>query len=704
MWAIDTEDTGLDFFHGSVPFFVTACDGDNEPVYWSWSVDPLTRKTLYDPSDLKEIQQLLDGADRLVGQNFKFDIRALVTAGLRWDHWDKVEDTQLAAHLLESCEETNLTALALRWLGIDIYPLEKALNDAVKQARSIARRDYPEWRIAKPKEMPDGPSVRDSKGAVASDKWLPRALALELGYPDDHEWLRVLPEYANADSAVTAALWKVFLAEMERKQLLPLYECRKKLIRVVYEMEARGVTYSQERMDELREEYREESARLERLCVKIAASYPGEDGGPYQLTLPKSGVNKSLRHFIFGPLGIRDALDEQMEKDVGRVIDLEQIGYDRGSGASRSVLLPRSKKTGAPSLNKAVLEHLAETAPESSKERVFFNALRDKRKRDTALAYMDGYERAAIPLGNGLWLVLHPSLHMTGTWTLRFSSSNPNEQNISKQKGFNLRYLFGPAPGREWWSLDYQNIELRIPAYEAEETEMIALFERPDDPPYYGSNHLLAAHTLWPEEFEACLATGESFKDKYKSTLYQWTKNGNFAVQYGAMNESGTADRAYHQVGGQRKIEERFTNIKRLNQRMIKEAERTGYVRTMADKEIGCGYPLKMPLSEWGKVKPTIPLNYHVQGTAMWCMCKAMIRVSEYLRTLKDFYIVMQVHDELNLDFPAGTGPKPWLTNLPKIRRIKRLMEKSGEDIGVPLTVSVTYHADNWSEGLDLAL
>ena len=54
------------------------------------------------------------------------------------------------------------------------------------------------------------------------------------------------------------------------------------------------------------------------------------------------------------------------------------------------------------------------------------------------------------------WRKLHTSLNMCGTDTLRWSSNNPNSQNISKKEGFNLRYAFGPAPGREWWSLDGQ--------------------------------------------------------------------------------------------------------------------------------------------------------------------------------------------------------------------------------------------------------
>jgi len=95
---------------------------------------------------------------------------------------------------------------------------------------------------------------------------------------------------------------------------------------------------------------------------------------------------------------------------------------------------------------------------------------------------------------------------------------------------------------------------------------------------------------------------------------------------------------------------------------------------------------------------------------------KAMIRCQEYLDRVNSldkqnsFYMVMQVHDEIVFDFPNygivwGGGPgaiKEENPNLVKIRNLVKLMEQSGDDIGIPLTVSAEYHADNWSEGVEI--
>jgi hypothetical protein len=343
---------------------------------------------------------------------------------------------------------------------------------------------------------------------------------------------------------------------------------------------------------------------------------------------------------------------------------------------------------------------------------------------------MASYKRFWLALKEAGYYRLHPSINPTGTDTLRMSSNNPNEQNISKQGMFEgdkrtIRYLFGPLPGREWWSLDAKNIELRIPAYESKEQELIDLFERPDEPPYYGSTHLLNFHTVYPDFWEetleglvqvlgsreeAWINVGPACKKKFAATWYQYCKNGGFAVQYGAVErENGTADQAFHREGSHARLKERFSRLEGLNEYWIDYAERNAYVETMPDKFVDPerGYPLLCTRDNWGRIKPTVPLNYHVQGTAMWWMCQAMIRCQAQLdewRETEGFtgFITLQVHDELCFDFPAGRGIRPERTNLDKINILADLMAKGGEGIGVPTPVGMEFHQHNWGEGLTL--
>lgn len=535
-----------------------------------------------------------------------------------------------------------------------------------------------------------------------------------------HSWRTVLKNYANADSEVTLPVWKAQQELTKKRKLDKIWKERCKLPRVIYAVEEAGISVNGNRLKEMVAKYTEEKKLADSNCLTIANKFG------YNLEIPKSGNNKSLTNFVFG-------YTETTCPTCGKVDQVTKVKNLHCAKCAKKMLVSEltlkhvpclnlppvkiSKKTGEPSLDKVVIEEYEAKLPEKSIAKTFLRNLSASRKRGTALSFMESYESFWKPIeGKPGWYKLYPSLNAVATSTLRFSSSNPNEQNISKKEGFNLRYAFGPAPGREWWSLDAKNIELRLPAYEAGETEMIQLFERPKDPPYFGSNHLLIFDTLHPEKFAQY---GVKVKEVFESTWYQWTKNGNFAVQYGSVEQSGTADAAYHVPGAFKKVKSRFQAIhgpSGLNAACIHFANQRGYVETIPDKTVDPerGYPLMCARTSYGKVLETVPLNYHIQGSAMWWMCKAMTRCYDYLIELNKklaggYYMIIQVHDELVFDFPSPSGNfyhegklAPWKFNLPYIREIQRLMELGGNDFGIPTPVSVEYHSDTWAEGISL--
>lgn len=689
--SLDTETTGVDLRHGAKPFFVTICRPDGTQTWWEWDVDPLTREPMIPAEDLAHITHLtIDrGAGTLVLQNAKFDVRALGT--LKGDfsrcwRWADTHDTLIGAHLLASNRPKDLTSLALQYLNVNIQPLEDKLKVACETARRYCRTNLKDWAIAK-EGRPDMPSAKEKVWKY--DTWLLKAVLREVGvdrlsehYGEDLSWWgTALRDYANADSAVTVAVWQVMEKEIRRRNLWDIYECRRQAVPLAFELETRGVTLSKARLDELTAAFRRESEACGAVCVNIAA------GMGHQLDLPKNGVNQSLRTFCFDGL------------------DLEPIHSKKA-------------KTDAPTLDKEAFRYYEESLPPFGRALGFVKSLVTKRKRDTSLQYMEGYQRfwKVVPGEEG-WYRLHPSFNPTGTDTLRWSSQNPNAQNISKQEGLNLRYCFGPAPGREWWSLDAKNIELRLPAYESGEEDLIALFERPDDPPYYGSNHILVFHLLWPELWDAAAKevgpdkAGPYCKKKYASTYYQWVKNGNFAVQYGAVDRAdgkGTADLSYHQAGAQAKVKARFAKQEALNQHWIRFADRHGYVETIPDRSVdpARGYPVLCTRTEYGKILPTVPLNYHIQSSAMWWTHKAMVRcapvLEQWRRERFNAWMTMQVHDELVFDLPRGAHPKddPSSSNLGRVRHLQREMERGGEDYGIPTPVGVEWHPVHWGEGV----
>lgn len=685
--GVDSEFAGLDSYHGkSCPFYVSMFSGES-PFYWAWEWNPVERTPIIPKGDLEEIADYLQSATEIVGQNIKAELASLASVGLLWrkEWYAKTHDTLYAAHLLASGEPHGLDVLALKYLRINIQPFEEKLVAACKEARKIAMREFPKWRIAK-KDDPCLPSShttkskdkdevrdKDDKSQIfRCDYWLPGHIAKVKGYPANHLWHTVLSDYANVDPQVTRGVWIKQKQELEKRDLWKVYEHRRKLIPIIFAMERRGVTYSDERLKELKTTYKRISGREASNCIKCSQGQLKEIG---------TGTTKAMRSLLL----------EHWKLPV----------------------LKRSKKTKEPSLDKDVLAAWEVLVEPNSHQHRFIKSLRNKRKKDKNIGAMEGYERFGIPVPkHPQFRVLHASYNPVSQATLRWNSQNPATQTVAKQPdddGYSLRYLFGPEAGREWWRWDYSNIELRIPAYEAGEQAMIDLFEKPDEAPFYGSYHLLVASIIWPEEFEGCLRRGVAFNDPiekggYKETLYQWIKNGNFAVTYGAIEESGTADRAYHKEGAHRLIKSRFTKIAALNEKLIAMAQRCGYVETMEIAGVG-KYPIQVGRtynSYTGRmeIRPTTPLNYHSQSTAMNCMGSAMLKVYDYLNSLKgDHYITLQVHDELVISMPKGKTPR---ANLPKVLKVKELMEYSGNEIGVPLVVDFSYHPSNWKDAVSI--
>src|SRR5947207_1610371 len=98
MISLDTETTGVDFYHGARPFFITTCMENGEQQWWEWNVDPLTREIEVGQCDLDEIASTLLG-ESLVLQNAKFDVAGLSMLREHWGKvwpWDNTEDTLVA--------------------------------------------------------------------------------------------------------------------------------------------------------------------------------------------------------------------------------------------------------------------------------------------------------------------------------------------------------------------------------------------------------------------------------------------------------------------------------------------------------------------------------------------------------------------------------------------------------------------------------
>lgn len=383
----------------------------------------------------------------------------------------------------------------------------------------------------------------------------------------------------------------------------------------------------------------------------------------------------------------------------------------------------RGAKTRNATLDKEAMQEYLSTLDGTALE--FVRLLTDKRKHDTSLSYMQSYRRFWIPVANALGFYrIHPSLNPCGTDHLRWASNSPNLQNVGKQEMrceecdgagcgacnntglamLSARNCFGPALGREWWSLDFESIEKRIPAYECMEPALIEIFENPNEPPYWGSDHNLICSLLWPHLYEPLAKKKGEFKRLYINE-YKRAKNTNFAKQYGAGKRK--VDVTAGVSGAFDLINRGMPRLTELQAKYLYRAERSGYVETLPDRSVDPtrGYPILASRTEDGRVLSTTPFNYHVSGTACWVKNTALVRCANQCAEWRaegfDAHVALEIHDEILFDFPRGKTVKE---NLSRAIVLKGLMEQSGEDLipRILTPVSVELHTESWAKGVSL--
>lgn len=616
--SLDTETTGLSFWHGCRPFFVSIATDEDKTCYWQWDVSPKTRRI--DKRQVKicipEILEYLKRADKIIFHNTKFDVRALETIGIDFlPFWDKVEDTLVASHVINSGELHGLKPLAESYLGISSDD-EKAIKKQVLKARR--QGNDLGWRIAKAGDV-FFPGVGKDTTISMADCWLPTAVAKHFGYPSDHPYFTSIKEYGVLDAVRTIALWFVFEEGMRRMGTYELYKIRKRTLQITYEMETYGVTVSQKLLNA---EYKKRAKvvdRTKRKCQIIAPNV--------SLSSPKQ---------------------------------LRELLFDRWQ-------LPSIKTTkgGEWSTNNESL--LAVQIEAEGRQREFLDNLMEHRQNIKALEYLTSYKTFGILK----WLryFIHSNYNVTGTRTTRFSSSMPNMQNVGKKSEMNLRAVFGPSAGREWYAIDYENIELRIFAYACGDEKLIGAFKRGE------SVHLLVAAAVYP----ALLDTlgPDAFK---KTEEYKQCKSGTFSMIYGASKD--VVNSTYGVRDAHSRIVAMFPLISVFIKDIARQAKLDGYVTTLG------GYPLRVASNE-----PHKACNYFVQGSAGWLMLRALIDVYDYLKKYDSHYVIAPIHDELLFDFPKKKS------NIPRIRRVARIMREAGKYIEMDIPVSIERIQTVWSEG-----
>jgi DNA polymerase-1 len=432
---------------------------------------------------------------------------------------------------------------------------------------------------------------------------------------------------------------KKILSDIQKNGLSYVYEeIELPILPVVKAMEDRGILINGEYMQKISKEAHKELDIVEKNIWKLA-------GREFNVSSPKQ-----LGEIIFDELKVGDGTGTRLKKTEG----------------------------GARSTRESELQKLIDMHP------IIPEILKYRELSKLLSTYIDTLPALAGPDGR-----IHAQFRQAGTTTGRFSSINPNLQNIPASDGLakKIRESFVSAPGHMFVAFDYSQIELRIAAVLSGDDFLIDTFVQKKD-----IHSAVASRVFGVPESEVT-------KDMRRKA-----KVINFGILYGMGVTALQAN-----LGTSRKEAQEFYNsyfesfpkIAGYMDSTTEFAKKNGYTETLYGRK-RYFKDMRSPLPFIRAAAERQAGNAPIQGTATAdCIKLAIQDANEALKKAKlldKAHLVLQVHDELVYEVENDA-----------VAEVAKLVEKVMEDVmekrpeflkgkrSVPIEVHVAT-GKNWGE------
>lgn len=233
---------------------------------------------------------------------------------------------------------------------------------------------------------------------------------------------------------------------------------------------------------------------------------------------------------------------------------------------------------------------------------------------------------------------LHATFNQAGSTTGRFSSQNPNLQNIpiKSELGKNIRNAFVAEKGCTLLAFDYSQIELRVAAVLSGDPYLTQVFTEGKD-----------VHTA------VAMRVFKVNENEVTHEMRRRAKVINFGILYGmgvtALQQNLGTNRKEAQEFYDNYFKE-FPTIEGYLESVITFAKERGYTETLfGRRRYFPGLSSKIPYIR--AMAERMAINAPIQGTATADIIKrAIIEVHEHLekeKLLSSVHLILQVHDEL---------------------------------------------------------
>ena len=291
-----------------------------------------------------------------------------------------------------------------------------------------------------------------------------------------------------------------------------------------------------------------------------------------------------------------------------------------------------SDKTGNPTLDQATLEHIhANSHPEA--RAIAEAVLAYRRPTKLISTYIDG-----LPIrSDGR---IHPHWKVHGTVTGRWSSSDPNFQNVPKV----MRDMFIPSNGMVIAGADYSALELRLIALLAGDEILLTAFNDMDAGKK-ADVHNLNASAMFNKSANSI---SKRERDMAKTFVYLAIYGGSATKLTDSLTNKGFALPIREVTQLLRNWNKTHHWIKSFHRKLLETAENEWYVE---ESFSGRREYFHSGIVEYNKV-----LNFPVQALAGTLMNKAIRQIASSLAPNE--YILAQVHDAAYIEGPDAENLK----------------------------------------------
>jgi DNA polymerase-1 len=251
--------------------------------------------------------------------------------------------------------------------------------------------------------------------------------------------------------------------------------------------------------------------------------------------------------------------------------------------------------------------------------------------------------------------IIYPEFKQSGTTSGRYSSRNPNFQNLPRDDK-RVKACIVSRPGKLFVGADYSQLEPRVFASVSQDEKLMACFSSDQD--FYS---VIGAEVFDKGDCDLRKDVPNAFASKYKE-LRQVAKVIALSATYGttAPKMSGAIGKSMDEA--QEILDnyfERFPKVREMMLNSHNEAKANGKVYSLYGRPRRL--PLALKLSHMYKNTPheklpyearsvlNLSVNHRIQSTAASIVNRASIMFYDCIKelNLKECHIVMQVHDEI---------------------------------------------------------